>query len=342
MFLDNEFHNNVIKDEIFNIFSMAQKSYFGFVRLAYLYKYKRYNCVVTDDLSLNPIDGSKDNSFKLIQNKLSYLFTLNDLVTIIENAIANAPNFFSIPLKPKNPYNNQYFNKSTLYNIYFKMKNSVRILSQLFHCYFLEEFDEQKFSVKYEYFIRENSIKKYVFNSPCTTIHPNILTMLRSNYYTKKLLIHKDFPKDLITNIFRHFLYYYYIVNYFIKGTEIITNYKKILNYKFKKFYKYNKLFGRKIISFTKMNNKIIKNYVFNTKHLTFFEIPINDFSEIIDYDNGSDLDLESDDLDSDNDDLDSDDLDSDNLDSDDLDFDNLDFDNDLDSDNDDVNLIIL
>ena len=48
---------------------------------------------------------------------------MNDLINIIETAICNAPNFFLDPLPPKNPYNNQKLNTSTLCNIYFKMKD---------------------------------------------------------------------------------------------------------------------------------------------------------------------------------------------------------------------------
>lgn len=76
--------------------------------------------------------------------------------------------------------------------------------------------------------------------------------MLNNNKYTKLLKIDNEFPKDKLVQIFRPFLYYYYIYNYDIKGSSKIYKYKSILNIKLKKFYQYNKSFGKKCFS---MNN---------------------------------------------------------------------------------------
>ena len=59
------------------------------------------------------------NEFCLFQENNKYLFTIQDLIKIIHNSIANTSNFFNNPLAIKNPYNNMLINKSTLYNIYF-------------------------------------------------------------------------------------------------------------------------------------------------------------------------------------------------------------------------------
>ena len=131
--LENSFYKKELKENIFTIFSKAQKCYHAFSRLALIYKLKKYPFVVTDDLYMNPLDINHRNTFILIENKSKYLFSLNELVNIIETAIGNSPNFFSEPLSPLNPYNNQQFTISTLYNIYFKMKNSGRLISTLFH-----------------------------------------------------------------------------------------------------------------------------------------------------------------------------------------------------------------
>jgi len=101
--------------------------------------------------------------------------------------------------------------------------------------------------------------------------------MLKHNIYTKKLFIHKDFPKELLVDIFRPFLFYDYMSVYYIEGTTKIYNSKLLLHNKLKEFYNYNKLFGRKIIKLTKRNNKIIKSEItFSTKHITFYNINVN------------------------------------------------------------------
>lgn len=272
--LQNSFYEKQFKEDIFDIFSKAQQTYYAFSKLARIYKFKKYPFVVTEDLSMNTLDPKHKNTFLLIDNKSKYLFSLNDLISIIETAIGNAPEFFSEPLEPLNPYNKQPFTLATLYNIYFKMKDSNRIISSLFHFFFLENFCSYKFSEHYEHYIRENAIKKYIFNSPYTVLYPYIFIMLDDNVYTTNYNIHNDFPKEILVNIFRPFLFYYFIINYDIKGTNKIYNYKQILFTKLKLFYQYNKSFGRRYIEITKHFDKIIKTeYKFNSNHIGFYEI---------------------------------------------------------------------
>ena len=275
--VNNSFYQTELKEKLFGFFSKAQKHYFAFSRLAYIYKFKKYKIVVSDDLLLNSLDINHKNTFVLMDNKSKYLFSLNDLISIIETAIGNSPDFFSDPLLPNNPYNKQPLTNATLYNIYFKMKHSTRLMSTLFHFFFLEEFNLTNFSEHYEPYIRENSITKYVFNSHFTTLYSSVLTMLKSNQYTNLYVIHKDFPKEKLVDIFRPFLFYYYICNYDIKGTMKIYNYKLILHTKLKSFYQYNKTFGRRFIKITRMFNKPLKReYEYNSDHISFYKIPIN------------------------------------------------------------------
>ena len=273
-YINNYFYSKEIKEKLFNIFYKAQKCYHAFSRLAYIYKFKKYKIVVSEDLSLNPLDTKHRNTFILLDNNSKFFFSLNDLISIIETAIGNSPNFFADPIWPENPYNKQKLKPSTLYNIYFKMKESGRLLSSLFHFFFLENFQLSNFSEKYEAYIRENSIKRFIFNSPYTSLFIPTLKMLKNNKYTKLLKIHDDFPKDKLVDIFRPFLYYYYIYNYDIKGSTKIYSYKLILNQKLKKFYQFNKSFGRKNISFN-LNFTQTKTK-FNTNHIGFYQIPVS------------------------------------------------------------------
>lgn len=276
--LDNSFLTKELKDAIRHIFCLAQKHYYAFVRLARQYRVKKSQLIAQNDLSLNPLDPKHRNTFTLLENKSKYYFGINDLVTIIETAIGNAPDFFADPQWPLNPYNNQPLTKSTLYGIYFQMKSANRLISPLFHFFFLENFCLKTFIDNYEHFIRENSIKKYVFNSPYTVLHSDVLTMIRANTYTKLWHIHKDFPKEKLVEIFRPFLYYYFIYNYDIQGTNKVYNSEIILYNKLKKLYEYNKLFGRRFVKLTTNNNNRIvkKNIEFNSQHIPFHKIGVS------------------------------------------------------------------
>jgi hypothetical protein len=271
--LNNIFISNKLKEKILDIFCEAQQHYYALTKLANIHRCKNWSPVVTNDLTLNPLLINHPATFVLLQNKSKYLFSMNDLINIIETSLSNAPNFFLTPLPPKNPYNNQKFNTSTLCNVYFKMKEGVCKFSQIMHLFFLENFVKKDFYINNEVFLREYAIKKYVYTSHSETLYSAIKIMLQNNYYTNKLLIHNDFPKDLLVNIFRPYLYYYYIIHFSIKGTEKIYKYKNKLDIKFLKFYEYNSLFGRKICSARR--RKFIRrpyNFKFNTDHISFFK----------------------------------------------------------------------
>ena len=273
--LSNSFYTNELKEYIFDIFSKAQKHYHAFSRLALLYKHKTYNIVVSTDLMLTPLDINHKSTFKIVEHKYIYLFNINDIVSIVETSIGNAPNFFLEPKYPVNPYNNQLFSSSTLYNIYFKLKSSGRLMSTLFHLFFLENFNTQLFIKKYEHIVRNNAIKKFVFNSPYNTLYSSTINMLNNNFYTSKLIIHEDFPKNILVDIFRPFLYYSYIINYDILNSYIY-NYKLTLNYKLRQFYEYNHSFGRRICH---VINKTKQEYTFNTDYTGFYKLPTLHFN---------------------------------------------------------------
>jgi hypothetical protein len=224
--LNNIFISNELKEKILDIFCKAQRHYYALTKLSNVYRYKVYPLVVTTDLTLNPLPIDHPATFVLLQNKTRYLFSMNDLINIIETAVCNAPNFFLEPLPPKNPYNNQKLNTSTLCNIYFKMKEGYCNFSLIIHLFFLENFVKNNFYINNEVFLREYAIKKYIYTSHYETLYNAVKIMLVNNYYTNKLIIHSEFPKDLLVKIFRPYLNYYYIIHYSIKGQEKIQKYR--------------------------------------------------------------------------------------------------------------------
>jgi hypothetical protein len=287
-FLDNTFNSNEFKDAILALFSAAQRHYHAFSRLAHIYKTKKYPIVADTDMALNTIGANDKGTIMLIDGKSKYYFSLNDLISIVEGAIGNTSDFFLDVMWPTNPYNNQKLTYSVLYNLYFKMKSSARIMSSLFHFFFLEGFNLETFSVKYETHIRKRGIHQMAYNAPHITVYYDVLAMLKSNIYTRNYIIHKDFPKKTLVAILRPFLYCYLITNYYIQGTEEVAKNKKLLFCTLKKFYEYNKVFGRKNIKITSTHcfltnkTKTTKVTIYNTEHVSFYNIKLTnrDFTE--------------------------------------------------------------
>jgi hypothetical protein len=276
--LDNDFISKELKEKILDAFSNAQRHYFSLNRFLNIYKYKRFPIVVTNDLSLNPLHLGDCQTMVILQNKSLYLFLLRDLITIIENAICNAPNFFAAPLSPKNPYNNEIFNSSTLYNIYFKMKENVALPSIAFHMFFLDQFNKPNFCDNNEALIRDIAIHKYVLNTPADTLYKLIISMLKTNFYTQKLIIDASFPKNLLAEVFRPFLLYYYNIHYTLKGYTYKNKCIQEFNIKLKKFYSFNPLFGRRFVTGMRRRGREPMKCIFNTQHISFHNICIKSY----------------------------------------------------------------
>ena len=246
--LNNSFINDEQKEEILNIFTRCQRTYNAFSRLAFIYRVRKAQTRITTDLCLNPIDTSKNNVIQIYQNKSKYLFIIQDLINIIETSLANSTDFFVDPLPIKNPYNNVHFSIAILYNIYYFIKSKNYIIPKLFHLYFLENFNLKKFAINNEGVIREISIKNYIFNTPHAFLFNNILRMLNSNYFTRKLNISPEFPKEELVNILRPYLYLEHI-------SRLSLNIDKrheaqiLLKERLEDFYSYNPQFGRKHIN---------------------------------------------------------------------------------------------
>ena len=278
--INNIFLTEEQKEDFINIFCNIQKIYFALSRFACVYKYKKAKVVVDFDLCLNPINFDNKNSICLLQQKYKYYFRINDLISIIDTALSNSPNFFSDPLISKNPYNNVPFNKSTLYNIYFGIREKTYIIPELLHKFFLCNFDIYKFEKKYEYLIREHAIQKYIKNSDIETLHNSVLSMI--NYYNNidytynhQIKIHANFPKKKLVDIMRPYLHLYYLYKYSLITTKKMNS-KNILYKKLLDFFKFNPSFGReqiKVQTIFLKNKKIYKNiHSYNDKHILFYQ----------------------------------------------------------------------
>jgi hypothetical protein len=256
-------------DDFIDLFRDVQKHYFAFARFANIWKYKRSPVQIEHDLYMTPLDRNNRNVFSLLQQCKIYLFSSANLVNSICTSLSNCPDFFVEPLVIKNPYNNIPLNKSDLYNIYFFLKHSPIIMPILFHNYFLMDFDLHKFSIENENIIKHMAFKSYIRNASVSTLYCSSIHMLKR--YNKKIVIHKDFPKEVLVNIMRPYLLLYYIIEYSSEEYRII-NAEEMLKYKLKKLYKYNVAFGRKIVKLKRVgfSARREKHIEFSDNHPNF------------------------------------------------------------------------
>ena len=283
--LNNMFVSQKDKDDLEYIFHKTQRNYLALKRFINIYRYKKAVIKINTDLCLNTIDlNDKKNISIILQNNIKYVFTLPDIQNILMTSITHHNSFFPEPHMPRNPYTNIPLTKADIYNIYFTILESRRITPPLLTECFLNNFDMELFLINNEAKLRDNSIKDYVKNSPYTILYPEVMYMVRkyfkntqiieycekipkskmkkiiSRSVNVKLMIHPEFPRDVLVDILRPYLYLYILSYDSIDGTEKRTIAHKIFNNQKKKFMKYNYKFGRKHISI--VNNTQLSRYL--------------------------------------------------------------------------------
>ena len=266
--LDNPFISNEMKSRVTDIWMKSKRIYFALSKLKNIYKLKKSVVRITTDLYLNPIDFQSRTAMAIYQNGLIYWFTLQDLMNHIKTAIGNCSWWFPQPLEPKNPYTNIMFSKSTLYNIYFKIKESSYLMPALMHNYFLCEFNLEWFRIENEYLIRDTYIKRYVSNSTANTLWKDAVYIL----FTKNIIIDDYFPENVLMCTMRPYLYLYYMSRYSVIGTDKCTFSGLLFESKLNEFSKNNRKFGRKIIKI-KNNVQVISYYTKTNKALMMRDI---------------------------------------------------------------------
>jgi len=243
--MENMFINDKTRVDFIAYYTKIQRTYHILSKFAYRYRHRITPILINKDMYLNILDEKQARVFSMVQNNKKYLFSITDLINIINSSLGNSFFFVSEPLPCKNPYTNLPFNKSTLYNIYFFIKSTSFIMPQLFHEYFKTNFNLRIFGEVNEEAIRDYSIKQYVNNAEIEELHDEILNIIENDRYGKKLKIDAEFPKERLVNIMRPYLELYYKGTYTSNETKR-EKYVRDFNCKMKNFYLYNKQFGRR------------------------------------------------------------------------------------------------
>ena len=226
---------------------------------------KNYSCQC--DLSLTPLHTLGTHLlFSFVENNVLYTMRLSDMIGIVNDCLSTTYEFFPDIKAIKNPYTNIELGLHTLYNLYFKLKNSTFIMPTLFHQYFLSGFNEKLYSVYNEPEIRENAIQSYIRNSETRTLANDIHEMLRKyNRIVRPMQIHRTFPDNILVAIMKPFLYHYLLLSYSLNQTRVFFSQRKLMK-KLIGFSKFNPDFGRRKLH--EYNPGIIDTFGKNVHHL--------------------------------------------------------------------------
>ena len=208
----------------------------------------------------------------LVCNHTLYQFRISDLLHIINDSLINNHYLHLEPSDIKNPYTNEKFSIANLYNIYFSVKYSHYKMPQLFHYFFLCNFDKDDFCTQYNYEIREEITRQKFINLTQPEFVLKITNMLKcTKNIFKNLFISPKLPNDILVSAFKPFLKLFISIS----NTKNLAQGSKLKELFIKKaiaFNNENKLFGRHItkrvhdlqnMNFTQKNvRKVVTNYI--------------------------------------------------------------------------------
>ena len=289
MVINNKGISSAYKTYYINKFTNAQKHYSNFRKLALICKFKSLKKYDFDtDMIFIPFDNLQQTILiTLIENNIIYKFRISDLINVINKSLCNAPNFFSEPNHIRNPHTNLPFSVYNLYNIYFKLKTSNYLMPILFQQYFVSNFNITNFKNNNECLIRDKSICFYIANSDENEKVECIFQMLYSHADCVEFSIHQLFPKNRLVEVFNPFLKPYLLEIYSLN--PYVKNYNHLyIRSELIRFSQLNPDFGKRI--WIKRKRGLYRGRYY----FTFNEI-VNTNNQIIDSNNSSYLDEESD-----------------------------------------------
>lgn len=241
-FLRNTFLTSENKDAVITVFCMIQKIYRWLTRRIYLWHYKKTEVAVNTDLCFNDITVESKYVFPLRQENKLFYFTTADLFRIIKNALSqeHESGFQVISHYPKNPYNNKLLSTTDLFNFYFHVKFVLQAAIPLyFELWFLEDFNINTFTLKHESMIKKFCIQNYIQNASNTNtfLQRSIESMLDEFSSVCPWRIHPQFPKTILLDKLRQYLYVYFLICYDAIDYNYLHTYETLLELKLKRCY---------------------------------------------------------------------------------------------------------
>ena len=265
--LQEHFNNCFIgkeqRETFLDYFCKFQKIYFGFCKLAFIFKLKNRKADICYDLSFNEITEKSKNVLTILLDNRKYLFTLTDIVNMFQNALTKMNFMMTIPSCVKNPFTNNPFPFSILYTMYFFLKSRMNMMPQLIDGYFRCNFNLKRFMMLYDNYIQDFALENFVKTSPPINLLDGLCTMLseENNKSLRPYEIHPRFPENVLLSIMKPYLVLYFKSKY-SRSPELNDHNADLLKKRLKEFFNFNPKFG--ILEKTLPNGE----FIFNTKHI--------------------------------------------------------------------------
>lgn len=209
-------------DNELKLFINAQKIYHKLNNFILKYKLKKFKPGNDSDMYLDIIDINHKNTIKLLIDNRVYLFTIKDIIHIINNHLLHTSQSNNIvPLKIRNPYTNNVLKLHNLYNIFFSLKNR-NIFNQIFYLFYKNNFDIEHILIQYKYLLYYNMFIYNINHTSSKYLHEKIIKMFESlsDYFNVIYFLKHD--EETIVKKYKKLLIHYFI--YTCKESSINTS----------------------------------------------------------------------------------------------------------------------
>jgi len=280
-FLSSPNYTPLQKEQFDKTFSKSQQLYHVLLKF-----YQNLSCKkavgfpVNHDLSMEPLYMlNNKQKFRMLHENTNYIFSVKDLIKIIQTDLLNHDQFFPEPITPKNPFNNIPFTSCNIYNFYFYLKEHNYFIPEIITAYFRSNLNKQHFIRNNEILIRTETVKNYDKQLTSDDLYEEAILLLRSFKITS-LFIHIDFPRQLVIEKTQKLLKEYWHSEYEL--TERCRKYHRSRMFvELDNFLKNNQNFGR--IIFKRGEKKELKHGDYKIKNLMSLQIPdYNNLNNII------------------------------------------------------------
>ena len=268
--IDNPFSQHTHKMEALELFCKVQRAYWGFSKLARIFKHKKAILRVETDMLLAPIKESDKNVLSVVQDGNKYLFTQTDITNIFTMGLLNMTFYMLSPNSLKNPYTNACFSMSTLYNFYFFLRSRVLRIPLHIELFYQASFDINMFLQRNRAIIQDKGLEVYVNNMSVSEKYSMVQHMIFEYSRIGNVKIHPSVPKEKLVMIMNPYLISYMKGNY-SSTRHLLDHYRGLWKKHMKAFFAFNPKFGEMYFLNSFAGEGIEGN--FNLSHPNFKDI---------------------------------------------------------------------
>ena len=276
MIYNNGFISQEKKNELINKLTDAQKIYWGFTKLAKIFKHRKTKTFDIHE-SLYDVPFKDCNPLQIItltEGNTKYKFRINELIYLWKISLANSYGLTPSPKNPSNPYTGLPFSYHNLYNIYFFARMNTYInIPDTIGLLFKIDFNIRKFTIQNYPSLCEKTIKVYLQESETIVLFYDCINMVSAN---TKLFRYPNFDTNMENKYKMEFVYLLKsILTFYLYDTASCNPITKKINKKLfrknvKKFMEAHPTFGRRVVQ-RPINS--VENY-------NRFSMPAEDSSE--------------------------------------------------------------